>query len=172
MKKEKGLIPVARDGKVIGKWFAKNIRYLKCRENLRPSDHAFVSGEWRLLFRATKGSFWRWVKPEIYETMFVEEMLKTDSYIKTFSQLAEAGSGSQKEKYLADKREYQELREFLLKMIMSQKTKWKTANSGKHLSFRGLGGSLKKTRIELRDKLRIANGMVMEKQRDADTAKS
>ena len=153
MKKEKGLIPVARDGKVIGKWFAKNIRYLKCRENLRPSDHAFVSGEWRLLFKVTKGSFWRWVKPETYETMFVEEMLKTDSYIKTFSQLAEAASGSQKEKHLADKREYQELREFLLKMILSQKTKWKAANSRKHASFRDAGGGLRLALISRKQRI-------------------
>ena len=86
-----------------------------------------MDGEWRLLFKATKGSFWRWVKPEVYETMFAEEMLKTNSYIKTFSQLAEATNGSQKDKHLADKREYQELREFLLKMILCQKAKWKSA---------------------------------------------
>jgi len=129
MKGERGLIQIAREGNVIGKWFPKNIRYLKCRENLRPSDHALVGGEWCLLFRIGNGFFWRWVEQEKYEQMYSEEMIRTDNYINNLSQLAEQASGVERANHLSARTEYMALKAYLEKMLEWQKVRWKKRKS-------------------------------------------
>jgi len=120
-----GKIPVARDGEVIGEWFIKNIRYLKCRENLRPSDHIFKDGKWQLLFKATNGHFWRWVKKDVYEKMHRQETDKAEKYLKRYRILAEkAHEGDEKRKNLLAVAEYEELLLFLQTMLRKQKTRW------------------------------------------------
>ena len=117
--------PVARDGEVVGEWFAKNIRYLKSRENLRPSDHIFKDGKWQLLFKATKGYFWRWVKKDIYEKMYLEETDKAEKYIKRYRILAEmTHEGDEKRRNLLAVTEYEQLLVYLQVMLKKQKNRW------------------------------------------------
>lgn len=120
-----GKIPLARDGKVIGEWFIKNIRYLIGRENLRPSDHIFKDGKWQLLFKATKGYFWRWVKKDIYEKMYLEEADKAENYIKRYRRLAEMTiEGDEKLKNILAANEYEQLLVYLQVMLRKQKIRW------------------------------------------------
>lgn len=116
--------PVARDGEVIGEWFIKNIRYLKCRENLRPSDHIFKDGKWQLLFKATKGYFWRWVKKDVYEKMCLEETEKAEKYVKKYRILAEMTHEEDKKRNLLAVTEYEQLLVYIQVMLRKQKIRW------------------------------------------------
>lgn len=117
-----GKMPVARDGEIIGQWFIKNIRYLKCRERLRPSDHIFKDGKWQLLYKATNGYFWRWVQRDAYLKMHHEETEKVKKYLKTYKMLAE--KDDEKQKHLLAIAEYEELLRYLQGMLKIQKTRW------------------------------------------------
>lgn len=126
-KHNSGKYLIARNGEIIGQWFPKNIRYLKNRENLRPSDHIFKNGEWQLLFKATNGYFWRWVKRDTYEEMHREETSKAKKYLKTYRLLAaETNVFEAKNKHLQDALQYEELLNYLQNMLKRHKLQWAT----------------------------------------------